>query len=205
VADRQISAGYMHSGYPIMTPIDESMVVALDEARLRREGAWGHFHELGHNLQQPEWTFEGTGEVTNNVLAMYVYPEVLKLPFTSGHPAIRDPAVRAERLRKYLDAGAPFGKWKDDPFLALTMYIQVAEQFGWEPFRKVFAEYAALSAAERPKTDQEERDQWLLRLSRATGRNLGAFFQTWGVPTSDSARMSLQELPVWLPPGLAAR
>jgi hypothetical protein len=205
VEDRQISAGYMHSGYPIMVPIDDSAVLALDEARMRATGSWGHFHELGHNLQESEWTFEGTGEVTNNVLAMYVYPEVLKLPFAGGHPAIRDPAVRAERLRKYLDAGAPFEKWKSDPFLALTLYIQLVEEFGWRPFQKVFAEYRALSPAERPKTDEQKRDQWMVRFSRATGRNLGPFFQTWGVPTSDTARASIRELPAWLPAGLAAR
>ncbi len=41
VADVQISAGYMHSGYPIMIPIDGSIDVALSEEKLRREGAWG--------------------------------------------------------------------------------------------------------------------------------------------------------------------
>ncbi len=51
VLDRQISAGYMHSGYPIMAPIDDSAKLALNEKRLRTEGSWGHFHELGHNHQ----------------------------------------------------------------------------------------------------------------------------------------------------------
>jgi hypothetical protein len=205
VADRQISAGYMHSGYPIMVPIDDSTRLAVDEARLRAEGTWGHYHELGHNLQSGEWTFDGTGEVTNNVLAMYVYAQVLKLPFDGGHPAIRDRAARLERVRKHLATGAPFSAWKSDPFLALSMYIQLIDAFGWAPFQKVFAEYRALPAADRPRTDDQKRDQWLIRFSRAVGRNLGPFYQTWGVPTSEGARNSVRELPGWMPAELAAK
>jgi enhancin-like peptidase M60 family/peptidase M60-like protein len=199
LADRQISAGYMHSGYPIMTPIDGSTTLALDERKLRAEGSWGHFHELGHNHQSPDWTFDGTGEVTCNVLAMYVYPTVLGLPFDSGHPAIRDRRARMERVRKHIEAGAPFAAWKRDPFLALTMYIQLIEGFGWDPFLKVFAEYRALPDNTRPRTDAQKRDQWLVRFSRTVGKNLGPFFQTWGVPTSDVARASVADLPAWMP------
>ena len=205
VTDRQISAGYMHSGYPIMAPVDDTARLAVDEPRLRREGSWGYLHELGHNLQSGEWTFDGTGEVTNNVLAMYAYPEVFKLPFDSGHPAIRDRAKRLERVRKHLAAGAPYAAWKSDPFLALSMYIELIDGFGWEPFRKVFADYRTLPAADRPKSDDQKRDQWLVRLSRATGRNLGPFFETWGVPTSADARNTVRELPAWMPAELTAR
>lgn len=205
VADRQISAGYMHSGYPIMTPIDASAALALDERKLRAEGSWGHFHELGHNHQSPDWTFDGTGEVTCNVFAMYVYATVLGLPFDAGHPNIRDRAARMEKVRKHLEAGAPFAAWKRDPFLALTMYIQLVEGFGWEPFRKVFAEYRALRGSERPRTDREKRDQWLVRFSRAAGRNLRPFFEAWGVPTSETAGASIADLPAWMPADMPAR
>lgn len=199
VSDRQISAGYMHSGYPIMTPIDGSTVLALDEKRLKSEGSWGHFHELGHNHQSGDWTFDGTGEVTNNVFAMYVYAKALNLTFDSGHPAIRDRKVRAERVRKYMTNGAPFATWKGDPFLALSMYIELIDAFGFDPFLKLFADYRALPGSARPKSDDEKRDQWMVRFSRAVGKNLGPFFQSWGVPTSEAARASIKELPEWMP------
>ncbi len=198
VADEQISAGYMHSGYPIMTHLDVKELV-VDEAKLRREGSWGHFHELGHNHQSGDWTFEGTGEVTVNLFSMYVYHRVLGQQFDQGHPAIRSRAEREERVRKYRQNGASFEVWKSDPFLALTQYIQVIEAFGWEPIKKTIAEYRALPAGQRPRTDDEKRDQWMVRLSRAVGRNLGSFFQAWGVPTSEQARASLADLPTWIP------
>ena len=139
----QISAGYMHSGYPIMIPIDTSIKIGLDEHRLRREGAWGLLHELGHNHQEAEWTFDGTGEVTNNLIVLYIYDKVLGHRFDSGHEAIRNRGERDKRIRDLMARGAPFAVWRDDPFLALMMYIQLYEAFGPKPFHDVFADYSA--------------------------------------------------------------
>jgi hypothetical protein len=58
--------------------------------------------------------------------------------------------------------------------------------------------------AEQPGSDAEKREQWLVRLSRATRRNLGPFFRAWGVPTSEPARASIARLPTWIPPGFQA-
>jgi hypothetical protein len=199
VMDVQISAGYMHAGYPIMAHLDVREW-AVDVERLRREGNWGFFHEIGHNHQSPDWTFDGTGEVTVNLFSMYVYQKVLGHDLTSGHPAIKDRAARQERTRKHLEAGAPFERWKADPFLALEMYIQLIEEFGWEPYTAVFEEYRKLPRGERPRNDGEKRDQWMVRFSRQVGRNLGPFFQKWGVPTTEGARRSIESLPVWSGP-----
>ncbi|QEH36247.1 hypothetical protein OJF2_48070 [Aquisphaera giovannonii] len=199
VCDRQISAGYMHSGYPIMAPIDDSARLALDLARLRAEGTWGHLHEIGHNFQGDDWTFDGTGEVTNNLQVVHTFDTLLKLPYDAGHEAIRGKAMRTERIRKHLAAGAPFDEWKADPFLALMMYIQLYEGFGWAPFDRVFAEYEKLARGEHPRSDDDKRDQWLIRMSKAAGRNLGPFFRAWGVPTSQAARDAIGGLPAWMP------
>ncbi len=85
------------------------------------------------------------------------------------------------------------------------MYMQLYEGFGWNPLLKVLAEYRALPAAERPRTDASKRDQWLTRYSRAVGKNLGPFFETWGVPTSPAAREALKDLPAWMPEGFTAK
>jgi hypothetical protein len=82
------------------------------------------------------------------------------------------------------------------------MYVQMQDAFGWDAYQKVFAEYRALPAAERPKSDAEKRDQWMVRLSRAVGKNLGPFFTKWQIPVSDAALPSIAHLPVWLPPDL---
>jgi hypothetical protein len=197
VADVQIGAGYMHSGYPIMTHTDVAPLV-VDTQKLVTQGSWGHFHEMGHNHQSGDWTFDGTGEVTVNLFSLYVIDRCCHLS-DPGHPAIA-PDARAKKIAEHLAAGAPFERWQSDPFLALIMYMQLQEAFGWEAYRQVFAEYRDLPDAQRPQSDDEKRDQWLVRFSRTVGRNLGPFFQAWGVPTSEQARAAVADLPDWTPP-----
>jgi hypothetical protein len=201
VTDTQISAGYMHAGYPIMTHLDIAPVLVDKAAILANEhgGIWGLFHEMGHNHQSPDWTFDGTGEVTVNLFTLYVYETVCNRP-TGQHPALNGDE-RAKKLAKYFADGAKFDDWKRDPFLALIMYMQLEEAFGWDAFKNVFAEYGDLPDAERPKTDDEKRDQWMVRFSRQVGRNLGPFFEVWGVPVSDDARAAIADLPDWMPDG----
>ena len=196
VADVQISAGYMHSGYPIMTWLDvEKTTVDVDKLK---QFPWGHWHEMGHNHQKSEWTFDGTGEVTNNLLPLYVWTTILGHDVGSGHPALKD-VERAKRWAKYEADGKPFKEWQSDPWLALEMYIEMQKAFGWEPFKKVFAEYTTLTDAQKPKTEEQKHDQWMVRMAHATGHNLGPFFEKWNVPTSAAARASIADLPAWMP------
>ncbi len=108
VADVQISAGFMHSGYPIMLHLPEAReMVTL--SRLQFPG-WGFHHEIGHNHQRPYFTFEGTVEVTNNVLCMHVYHAVLKKDWLIGHPNISAEA-RAEHVTKIRQAKDKWALW----------------------------------------------------------------------------------------------
>ncbi len=197
VADEQISAGYMHSGYPLMCHLDQAANL-VSEANLRA-GNWGFFHEVGHNHQSEDWTFDGTVEVTVNLFTLYIYETVSGIPVKANERG--SVAFVREQLAKVDWSRPDFEHWKSDPFLALAMYVQLQHAFGWEAYFDVFEEYAQLSEAERPRTDAEKRDQWLVRFSRAVGRDLGPFFQAWGVPTSDQARASVADLPDWMPAG----
>ena len=192
--DRQISAGYMHSGYPIMTGLDVQNDF-VDSQKLKSKGNWGFFHELGHNHQSRDWTFDGSGEVTVNYFTLYVYDKFCGIAPEDSRKDL-SPAIRKQKLSDYLRKGRRFDDWKEDPFLALNMTVQLQKEFGWNPFLQVIKEY---QTAPKPQNDDEKRDLWLIRLSRATGRNLGHFFEFWGVPTSPKARDSLKGLPVWLP------
>lgn len=201
--DVQISAGYMHSGYPLMTG-DDVAKIFTDLTILRGTDGlktWGFYHELGHNHQQSEWTFDGTGEVTNNLFSLYG-GEKLNGVFSGGdyfhsHPAVH-PNERNKRKETYLASGAKFADWQNDPFLALTLYIELRRTFGWEPFQKVFAEYRALPPAARPTDEREKRSQWMVRFSKAVNRNLAPFFASWGIPVSDAAKKEVESLPEWV-------
>lgn len=196
VADEQISAGYMHSGYPVMTWLDVQKK-SVDFDLLTKE-SWGHWHEFGHNHQVGAWTPEGTGEVTNNLFALYVWETVIGKAEADAHPALK-PADFQKQWEKYDADGRKFEDWKSNPFLALHSYLQLKNSFGWEPFKTVFRQYENMPEAERPQTDQEKRDQWMIRFSKAIGKNLGPFYAAWGVPISQSARDTVKNLPTWMP------
>jgi hypothetical protein len=189
----------MHSGYPIMTGLDVTRTF-VDLPKLKTaDGGWGFYHEIGHNHQNPDWTFGGTTEVTVNLFTMYALETVCGVSKEEAtRRALVDPAPR---IKKYL-AKPDFDAWKADPFLALAMYAQLRNEFGWAPYKTVFADYRRLAAKERPRTEEEKRDQWMARMSKAVGRNLGPFFEAWGVPTSAGARKSVADLPGWMPAGM---
>jgi hypothetical protein len=200
VADVQISAGYMHSGYPIMTHLDVAGTFT-NLAKLSKDAdgcGWGFYHEMGHNHQVGDWTFEGTGEVTNNIFAVYVLDTVV---------GVEDARTKEAECKKRFDAyqkgGVSFAKWKSDPFLALGFFLEMQRAFGWDAFRKFFAEYRTLKKNEHPQNDDDERDQWLTRMSRITGKNLAPWFELWAIPVRPEAVASVASLPPWMPEGYA--
>ncbi len=194
VVDRQISAGWMHSGYPIMAH-DVSAPDLLDTQHLLDNGDWGAFHELGHNHQLSSWLLPGTTEASVNLWSVYVYEQVLGQSRDDAHPSL-DPDDRADRIDDYLDGGADF--WSDwNVWTALETYLQLQEAFGWDLYFDLFAEYNDLTAGEEPAGDQAIIDQWVERSSLATGVDLGPFYTAWGFPVSQDSLDEASLLPAW--------
>ncbi len=170
--DVQLCAGYMHSGYPIMIP-DHSVVYLLDPATLLKgdvDEVWGFFHEMGHNHQNRDWTFDGSVEVTVNFFSLYNMELICGKKPRQTHKMKGDALRR--RVEKWKAGGRSFDEWKQDPFLALYFFMELQEKYGWDAFIKLFAEYRALPQSERPKTDADKRRQWCERFSRVVGEDL---------------------------------
>ena len=199
-----------HSGYPIMMQLSKAASLVSRDGLLRgrvgtsryNKGVWGFSHEMGHNAHNPLWIFQGANEPTAQLFTVYVYEKLCHIPVESNFHASKE--VRAAEMAEYNFAHPDFEQWKSDDWLALTMYVEMQQAFGWDAYKRVFAEYLKLPESQWPKTDDEKRDQWMVRFSRQVGRNLGPFFQAWGVPTSEAARKSIEDLPVWMPEELRA-
>ncbi|HEY1048960.1 MAG TPA: M60 family metallopeptidase [Prosthecobacter sp.] len=196
VADVQISAGYMHSGYPIMIPT--SAAPEMTTLNKLKFPGWGFYHEIGHNHQRDTFTFDGTGEVTNNVIGMYCYEAVLGKDWLIGHGGITEQA-RKEHVQKIKKAANKWQTWKSEPFLALTTYIQLVQAFGWESWNKYLHSFADPAFGPAPKGDDECRDQFLVRYSKITRKNLAPFFDAWGIPVSSTAKAEVAKLDAWMP------
>jgi hypothetical protein len=194
VFDRQTSAGSMHSSYPVAAHLGGSAGQAVDSQSLK-EGNWGFFHEYGHNHQHNLWSLPGTGETTCNLWSVYIYEEYVGKDRDDTHGAIR-PLDRKQRVNSYFQGGARFeSEWS--VWTALETYLMIQEEFGWEPFQKVFDEYNRLEPDDRPKGQQEINDQWVIRLSKACGKNLHPFWATWNLPMTSDVERALRDLPVW--------
>lgn len=189
VFDKQISAGYMHSGYPVMSSITN---YGEQKDILNPQGDhWGFYHELGHNHQHPDWTFNGTGEVTCNLFTLF-NEEYLQ---HKGRFIGDNQAEQKQMVNTYFERGSRFEEWKGEAFLALHMYNQLIDVYGWQALEEVIGSYTKRPNTERPKTDQEKMDLWFLTYSLHVGENLSVFFDHWGMPISLSAKNKVSDLP----------
>ncbi|MEZ2444673.1 M60 family metallopeptidase [Chitinophaga sp. RCC_12] len=199
IIDQQVAFGYMYTApHKIMAPDDESCALMLDEAQLRAKGSWGHFHELGHRHQFWGIDFDGLGEVTVNLYTMYVYDQVLHKGLYN-HENIASRQAVIDAVKSYMKGQPGFDKFREDPFLALKMYIEIIEHFGWQPIADVFKKYRALPAAQYPVSEADKRDYWFICISTATQKDLSLFFDKWQVPVTEAAKKAVGRYPSWLP------
>lgn len=193
LVDRQISAGWMHSGYPVMAHLVSATEV-LDRETYRRDGMWGPIHELGHNHQWLETVLPGTGETTCNLWSVYIHETVLGIARWDAHPEL-SLASRQRRVAEWQASPGTFADW--NVWTALETYLQFQERFGWQPYIDLHAEYQQIPDAERPRTEDEMVQQWIIRSSRAAGLDLTDFYESWSLPVSAETRAAVDDLLPW--------
>ncbi|CAH2273661.1 Hypothetical predicted protein [Pelobates cultripes] len=192
VTDVQISAGWMHAGYPIMCHF-ASTPALVDIQHIKKIGFWGPIHELGHNQQKSYWEFPShTTEATCNLWSVYVHENVLKIPRNIAHESLQ-PETRKSAIETYLKSKAKLENWS--VWTALETYLQLQEGFGWEPFKHLFAEYQTMSGISN--NNKDKMNLWAVKFSEAVNKNLVPFFKAWGWPIDDNTNIALSGLPEW--------
>ncbi|KAI4871509.1 hypothetical protein NFI96_029130, partial [Prochilodus magdalenae] len=169
VVDVQISAGFMHSGYPIMMH-SESGPDLLNPSGASKGVFWGPLHELGHNQQRLEWEFKPhTTECTCNLWSVYVHEMVLGVNRANAHEAMTADE-RLSRIRKYITDGRRLEDW--NVWTALETYMQgtrdtdtsiskltcprCKKSLAGTPFKKVFAVTVDMINIPQDKHGQDE-------------------------------------------------
>lgn len=197
VVDRQISAGWMHSGYPMMAHL-ESTSELLTLTAPSTTGAWGPLHELGHNHQNLDWVLPNTTESSVNLWSVYISEEVLQLDRALAHPDL-SAANRAARIAAWrAGTDRDWSVW-----MALETYLQLQEAFGWDFYHRLFARYLALPSNERPSTDEARLQTFITLASLEAGRDLSAFFAAWDLIADTHTAAAIDHLPAWLDHPLA--
>ncbi len=194
VVDRQLSGGWMHSGYPLMAHL-ESAADFVEIDRIREEGAWGPFHEVGHNHQLFDWVLPGSVESSVNLWSVFIGEQLLQLDRSMAHEQLT-PDQRAARLTSYVDSGAPFASWT--VWTALETYLQLQSAFGWQFYQDLFVDYLDIPNSDAPTEDADRIDEWLVRSSQRAGVNLAPFYESWGFAISARVSDAVSDLPEWL-------
>jgi hypothetical protein len=185
VFDAQISAGWMHSGYPFMAH-DLSVAGVVNVSYMSENGDWGMFHELGHNHQWMPSTLPGTTETGCNFASVYLMEQLV------NPPNLRP----ANPQRAYFEDGSNISNWST--WVALDTFLVVKEEWGWGPITEALSVYYTLPAAEVPSGGTEEFNAWVMHLSNATGYNLAPYHSAWGFPLTQATYDALDHLPVWV-------
>ncbi len=196
VPDIQISAGFMHSGYPFMCWINPSEAEIVDLQKLSTKGNWGFFHELGHNHQRTDWTFPGQTEVTCNLFSLYCMEKLVGLPRGTGHGSIKDlHGNMAKRLANPPDMGA---------FEQLAPFMVLIEAHGWEPLRATLRSYA-----QNPATGDVpfKQNSFVIRYGQAAKVDVSEFFTKLGYPVTAETKQALKGFPgfTYTPPAPAGK
>lgn len=191
VPDRQISAGFMHSGYPFMCIQGASQKDITDLTKLTTQGNWGFFHELGHNHQRHEWTFEGQVEVTCNLFSLYLMENLVGKPRGQGHPSMVNlDAVLGKRLANPPDLG---------PFEQLATFVVLTKAHGWEPLRATLRSYASEPVPNTVKDPAALQSLFVGRYGHAAKADVSAYFTRIGYQVSAATREALKAYPPFEP------
>jgi len=189
VPDRQISVGWMHSGYPFMCNLASAPMIT-DLGKLRTNGDWGFFHELGHNHQSADWTFAGQTEVTVNFFSLYCMEHIVGKPTGAGHRALD-----GEKLFKALDRrlGTPPST---DPFDQLAPFVVLLRKYGWDPLQKTLVSYQSAPLG-RKMPEPQRQAEFVRRYSRNAKANLTDYFKQLGYACPDELGAELKALPAF--------
>ena len=195
-SDVQLTSGWMHDGYPLMTHRNASHLDwALDAARLAKGEAWGCYHEIGHNHQNRVWTPACCGEVTVNLFTVLAIEKVAgqdwrEERFESGRTRM------AGRVKAWKARGATYADWKKDPFLQLELYLRLQEAYGWEAYRETIGSYWK-PGFKRPnlKDDVDIFNVFIRTMSETVKADLAEPFAAWSVPVRAETKAFCAQFP----------
>jgi len=195
-SDIQISAGFMHAGYPMMLTNEPSAPHIVDFDRIKDlHDGWGFWHEMGHEYQQVAWFWNDIVEVSVNIYSLYIQdfynkPSRLLTKDKSGQTYYD---IAFEFLdKKHMDKNFN----EIGLFERLVMIRQLQMAYGWDFFTNLHRAYRELPEGALPDEDnvQQKIDTFVTMVSKVSGDNLLHFFDLWGMPYSKQAIMNVEDL-----------
>lgn len=219
VLDVNISAGYGHSGFPIMAINDTYwQTTVTDVSNLRSSEVWGLYHEIGHNFQQTSyWSWPVLGETTNNLFSFKLAKRMSTLglgTWPAKHPALPSSGALALQFAASADGSKDFDNSSDatigsNPFARLIPFLQIFDKIpanwgypgqgdGWGIMTEL---YKRSRRAVRPSASTLSKHDFVYEtVSDYTRKDWQLFFRQWGISLSTTAiaRVTAKGYPMML-------
>ncbi|BCN24301.1 SslE/AcfD family lipoprotein zinc metalloprotease [Vibrio alfacsensis] len=208
VNDVQISVGAAHSGYPVMSSTYSPTATTIPT---QPKNNWLLWHEIGHNLAAAPFSAQGSTEVTNNLLALYMQEldgrnenprmdriifDIKKAPtwlnayaghaWSEGNAGIR--LVMFGQLKIWAETHFDIDDWYADGEQKPSIYNH---DQGWNLFKLMHRKArgdtqgdTGINYCDSRDVGLNEGDQMMLCASYLTGYDLSEFFTTWNVGES---------------------
>jgi regulation of enolase protein 1 (concanavalin A-like superfamily) len=193
---RYVAAGAAYASYPIEAGWGTNSDEMLNGARIN--GHWGNYHELGHNYQD---IFDGafvialSAEVDVNLFPGMIYTLLHDRTAWDGAHSTYDASTRMPARTQYLALGNAEQTWQkahDLGPVAYDFYFNLSEAFGWQAYKTALSRLMRYLQSPGSATDATlhalstsdanfKRNRFYLLMCDATGRNLDAYFQRYGL------------------------
>jgi hypothetical protein len=192
VLDIHPVAGYAHSGYPWVAQLDDYWTDEWVNIRtITGGGAWGTYHEIGHNYQQGSiWSWPSLGETTNN---LFVFKGANR---NNTFPTMATLRTQIPLALNFAASSANNKVFENnsDPFFKLTPFLQIFDlvsnpttnQNGWG-----FMSYLNKLARVHNRisnNDQDRKDFLYEKLCDYTQMDYAKFFDAWGIQISAQSK-----------------
>jgi len=173
---------YNHTGYN-----SDAMKTILNTQRFTQNG-WGPWHELGHTYQQGPWKWDGVGEVTVNIYSLHVQKHF-------GNKTRLEQEGCYDRAFAYLNQPDKDYNKIDDLFVKLVMFWQLDLAFGDDFYPTLHRTYREMPKWQRPTNDHDKIQTFIATSSQVADRNLGPFFEMWGLIPTQRTNEQISHLP----------
>ncbi|WP_425380942.1 M60 family metallopeptidase [Spiroplasma endosymbiont of Polydrusus pterygomalis] len=150
---------------------------------------WYLWHEIGHTYQNQNYKWDGLGEVTVNINALWIERE---LEFKNR--LITDNIDK--EIKKFIinsDQNKNFDK--QSVWVKLGLFWQLDQAYGQWFFPTLNQTYRLLSDKLLPTSDFEKQQLFIEMTSKLVGQNLIPFFEKWGIKVNKNTKQIVSKYP----------
>lgn len=185
------------SGYPIRARNSTNYFNQATNIEGVKYQNWGTYHEIGHNMQMGStWSFNGNGEVTNNLFSFKVSKIFGKQSYKIAEvwnkavPYINEPKSKTGLNWDAID-NDDYGYKSAGHDIRLMMWAQIFEKYGYDFMTYIYKR--GREARFTSANNQSKIDFFYEALSEFTKTDMEPYLNHWGLYPSNISKKYISE------------